>query len=78
MHILYTKLKILKAMLKFWNTHSFGNIHDAASLANKNLKEVQLEIQNVGYSELLQEKEAMAQIELEKALNMEEKLWKEK
>lgn len=78
MHIFATKLRTLKASLKIWIRLTFGNVHDATTMGDRNLKEIQSDIQNLGYSKLLQEKETKAQLELEKALYMEEELWREK
>ncbi|XP_058763566.1 uncharacterized protein LOC131637017 [Vicia villosa] len=78
MYILDKKLRILKSRLKKWNKFTFGNVHDNVKVAECNLNDIQQQIQSLGYSDNLQVLEAKAQHEFEKALNMEEELWREK
>ncbi|XP_058746611.1 uncharacterized protein LOC131619539 [Vicia villosa] len=78
MYILDQNLKLLKSRLKSWNKYTFGNVHIITTQAESNIKNIQLEIEDHGYSDILLEKEIKAQHDLNLALNIEEELWKEK
>lgn len=54
MFILFKKLKLLKAYLKFWNNISFGNIHEMVKLAKDKLNNIQQRTRNNGHNEVAQ------------------------
>ncbi|GAU30907.1 hypothetical protein TSUD_381220 [Trifolium subterraneum] len=78
MYVLSQKLKSLKANLKSWNKDSFGNIHSNVKQAYQDVDDIQNLIDSNGPNELLLDQEKIAQINLEKALLMEEMFWSEK
>ncbi|XP_058727131.1 uncharacterized protein LOC131598562 [Vicia villosa] len=78
MYVLDRKLKLLKARLKDWNKNSFGDITHNVITAESDLRKIQDDIGNFGYTDLLHELEKDAQGKLESALNTEEDFWKEK
>ncbi|GAU13228.1 hypothetical protein TSUD_245980 [Trifolium subterraneum] len=78
MYVLSQKLKSLKANLKSWNKDSFGNIHSNVKQAYQNADDIHNLIDSNGPNELLLDQEKIAQINLEKALLMEEMFWSEK
>lgn len=78
MYILERKLQILKVRLKDWNKNVFGNVDSKVKEAEIKLKDIHDLIGKSGYNETLQDSECKAQFELEKALNIEEDLWREK
>lgn len=56
MCILDKKLRVLKANLKVWNKTKFGNVKTKVIEAEKVLKDLQSEIDLIGYNDLLQAK----------------------
>lgn len=78
MFVLSQKLKVLKLKLKNWNKTTFGNIHNLVRNAENILVNIQNEIESNGNNEALMEQQKLAQIQLEKALQKEEDLWREK
>lgn len=78
MFVLSHKLKTLKERLKIWNRETFGNVHVMVKDAENNLKDLQECIDVNGHKDLLLEQEKMAQIEYQKALDIEEAFWQEK
>jgi hypothetical protein len=78
MYVLNTKLKRLKDKLRIWNKEVFGNVHDYVTDAERNLQEIQAQIQNGGNTDNLMELEKIAQCNLDKALDRQHEFWKEK
>jgi len=78
MFVLNKKLKILKQKLRIWNKEVFGNVHEYVTDAEKNLQNIQEQIQVNGHSNNLLEAEKQAQKSLEDALNRQESFWQEK
>lgn len=78
MYVLDRKLKLLKAKLKDWNKHSFGDVHNLVKKAKHDLKIIQEVIASNGYSNSLQDEESKAQLNLESALCKEDEFWREK
>lgn len=78
MFILSHKLKILKDKFKVWNKEVFGNVHALVQNAEVKLNVIQLAIDSNGQSDLLFDQQKQAQIDLNKALDMEEAFWREK
>ncbi|XP_019451789.1 PREDICTED: uncharacterized protein LOC109353883 [Lupinus angustifolius] len=78
MFIVSEKLKRLKAKLKSWNWNVFGNIHQNVQNSMTNVENIQACINNYGPSDDLLDQEGNAQLNLLKALNMENDFWKEK
>ncbi|XP_019430073.1 PREDICTED: uncharacterized protein LOC109337532, partial [Lupinus angustifolius] len=78
MFILSEKLKRLKVKLKNWNWNVFDNIHHIVQEALSTVENIQSCINNDGSNEDLLDQEGIAQLNLLKALNMEEDFWKEK
>lgn len=72
MYILDNKLRFLKFRLKDWNNNIFGDVKTKVMVYEKNLKEIQNEINILVYNNCLQDKETRAQHDIEVALNMEE------
>jgi hypothetical protein len=58
MHILSTKLKMLKNTLKVWNKNCFGNVNDLVLSAESNLQQVQTQIQQLGHTDSLLDQES--------------------
>lgn len=78
MFVLSHKLKLLKSVLKVWNKEKVGDVYKQVDIAIKNLKAVQDEIASAGcFDELLVQEES-AQLEFNKALQVQELFWKEK
>jgi len=78
MFILNQKLKNLKQKLKHWNKNVFGNVNTLVKEAEQKLILIQSDIDTNGAFETLLDHQKNAQIDLEKALEKEEELWKEK
>jgi len=78
MHILSTKLKLLKDKLKVWNKEIFGNIHLQVSDAEKLLSDIQAQIHTLGHTDTLMNDEKLAQTALDIALHKKETFWQEK
>ncbi|WJX67284.1 hypothetical protein P8452_51763 [Trifolium repens] len=78
MFILNSKLKRLKDKLKTWNRDVFGNVHSYVHEAEQALNNIQNQIQNVGHSDNLMSMEKIAQINLDKALNIQEEFGKKR
>lgn len=78
LHILSTKLKILKDKLKLWNKDVFGNIHGYVSEVEAKLAAIQHQIHLNGHNDSLMIEEKNAQCILEDALNKHDLFWKEK
>jgi hypothetical protein len=78
MHILSTKLKLLKNNLKIWNKNYFGTVNDLVSSAETNLQQVQAHIQQFGHTDSLLAQEKTAGAAYEDALNRQEAFWQEK
>lgn len=78
MQILSQKLKRLKEELKVWNKNIFGDIHKQVKKSVDKLDQIQYSINIAGGTDDLLNQEKLAKIELERALNIEEKIWKEK
>jgi hypothetical protein len=78
MYILNQKLKHLKNALKLWNKTTFGDIHSQVKIATNNVNLIQDEIDSLGITDELLEQEKNAQLNLEKALQVEETLWQHK
>ncbi|XP_019425135.1 PREDICTED: uncharacterized protein LOC109334017 [Lupinus angustifolius] len=78
MFIVSEKLKRLKAKLKSWNWNVFGNIHQNVQNSMTNVENIQACINSYGPSDDLLDQEGNAQLNLLKALNMENDFWKEK
>lgn len=77
MYILDQKLKLLKSRLKVWNNDIFGNVQYKTVQTDNKLKSIQQDIEEHGYTTILQEKEIKSQHDLDMAVNIEEELWKE-
>jgi len=78
MFILSQKLKLLKEKLKVWNKEVFGNVHTLVKHAEEKLSNLQLLIDTDGHTDSLFDQQKLAQIDLNKALHMEEAFWCEK
>jgi len=78
MFILSHKLKLLKEKFKVWNKEVFGNVHNLVQNAEVKLNVIQLAIDTHGQSDFLFDQQKHAQIDLNKALDMEEVFWREK
>ncbi|CAL0323863.1 unnamed protein product [Lupinus luteus] len=78
MFIFSTKLKRLKMVLKHWNVNVFGNIHQRVKEAWSNVDTIQNCINDHGLVQDMLNQENLAQINLLKALAIEEDYWKEK
>ncbi|MCI12450.1 RNA-directed DNA polymerase (Reverse transcriptase), partial [Trifolium medium] len=61
MYVLNTKLQRLKDKLKVWNKDAFGNVHAYVTDAEKNLQQIQAQIQTDGITDSLMEMEKAAQ-----------------
>ncbi|XP_019465320.1 PREDICTED: uncharacterized protein LOC109363510 [Lupinus angustifolius] len=77
MFILSEKLKRLKVNLKNWNWDVFGNSHHRVQEALSTVENIQSCINNDGPNEDFLDQKGIAQLNLLKALNMEEYFWKE-
>jgi uncharacterized protein YfkK (UPF0435 family) len=78
MYVLNFKLKRLKLKLKSWNSEIFGNVHDYVKEAEKELQDIQDQIQDNGHYEGLLKAETLAQKKVDEALDKHEMFWKEK
>lgn len=78
MFVFKQKLKILKARFKVWNKQVFGDVNQKVESALDLVDQVQNQIALNGFSNDLQEQEFLAQQNLQKALAIEESLWKQK
>lgn len=78
MYILSSKLKMLKDKLKVWNKEVFGNIHLQVAEAEKNLNDIQDQINISGNNDTLMNEEKIAQTNLDLALHKQETFWLEK
>eukprot|EP00253_Pinus_taeda_P002690 PITA_02690 len=72
------KLKNLKFHIKQWNQSTFGNIFQAQTTLNKEMKELQQKIIIEGRSEQLSEQETHLQSQILERDKQEEVLWKQK
>ncbi|XP_019432538.1 PREDICTED: uncharacterized protein LOC109339538 [Lupinus angustifolius] len=78
MFIVAEKLKRLKVKLKIWNWNTFGNIHQRVREALSQVENIQSCINNDGPNDELLDQEGITQLNLLKALSMEDDFWKEK
>jgi len=78
MFVLHSNLKLLKMKLKQWNKDVFGNIHSNVEQDENKLADIQNQINIHGHNDNLMNKEKIAQISLDQALNQQETFWKEK
>jgi len=72
MFVLSTKLKRLKMKLKVWNKEVFANVHNLVSEPEKDLSEIQVQIQTSGHSDVLMNDEKQAKMKLNDALLKQE------
>lgn len=73
MFIMDKKLKILKSKLKDWHKTSFRNVQQEVKDVEANLEDIQKKI-DYGMTNMLQDQEKKAQVELNLALNLGETL----
>lgn len=78
MFILNKKLQLLKGKLKHWNSDIFGDVHNQVNINYDVLSQIQELIWKEGANEALISQEKKAQVNLAKALGVEEIFWKEK
>lgn len=75
MHVLNTKLKMLKVELKIWSKTSFVNDLDHVSVANANMNNIKSKLNDQGPSETPLNCERHAKFFLEEAFFLEEMFW---
>jgi len=78
MFVLSHKLKVLKERLKRWNRDIFVNVYVLVKETEEKLKSLQDNIDVNCHTDLLLEQQKRAQIEYQKALDIEEAFWQEK
>jgi len=78
MFILNKKLQLLKAELRSWNKNVFGNVNQLVKEAEAKLHDIQHQIQTTDHNDSIIQQENQAQLNLQKALNIEETFWHER
>jgi hypothetical protein len=68
---------VLNFKLKSWNSEIFGNVHGYVKEAEKELQDIQDQIQDNGHYEGLLKAETLAQKKVDEALDKHEMFWKE-
>lgn len=69
---------MLKAELRSWNKNVFGNVNQLVKEAEANLHDIQHQIQTNGHNDSIIQQENQAQLNLQKALYIEETFWHER
>lgn len=78
MQVMMLKLQRLKKRLKQWNWNVFGDVNVKVKVAQEELEQVQKQIQILGENESRSEMEQNAVSKFSKALEVQEKFYKEK
>jgi hypothetical protein len=78
MHILHYKLKSLKPKLQLWSKTVVGNYHQKVHLAQQQLSEAQLAIDQLGYSLERFQDELVCLTNYSQALNLLNSYWQDK
>lgn len=77
-HVLHFKLKSLKPKLKQWNKTVVGDFHQQVHLAQQQLSEAQLAIDQLGYNNDRAMEEVSCLTNYSNAINMLNKFWQDK